>query len=538
MAEDVHDGYFSIDKKGGWSEPDVNDRGELKNQSSRDDAERAYNLIMKKKEALLSFETPLKFIFSHSALREGWDNPNVFQICTLRDIRTERERRQTIGRGLRLCVNQKGERVRGFEANTLTVVATESYEQFAENLQREIEQDTGIRFGIVEEHQFAAIPVAASGGSDEALGYERSKTLWNALKAEGYIDARGKIQDSLRLALKDQTLVVPDEFRPQLPQIAEILTKLAGGLTVRNADERRTVRPREAVLNSPDFKELWDRVKHKTTYRVRFDNEKLIENCIRALNNASAIPKTRLQWRRAGLTIGRAGVEAEEREASAPVTLTEGDIELPDILTTLQDQTQLTRRSIARILTESLRLSDFKRNPQHFIETAAQAINREKRLALVDGIKYQRVGEDAFYAQELFEKEELTGYLKNMLTDRSKSVYESVVYQSANEARFAEQLENNTAVKVYAKLPGWFQVATPLGPYNPDWAVLVQTDEGERLYLVVETKGSLLAEDLRAKEQAKIACGREHFRAISKIRDAPARFEVSDDLDDLLAKVT
>ncbi|MGL4273738.1 MAG: DEAD/DEAH box helicase family protein [Pseudomonas paracarnis] len=184
-AEEVHNGYFSIDKKGGWTDTAENNAG------NRENAERAYNLIMKEKEKLLSFSTPLKFIFSHSALKEGWDNPNVFQICTLRDIQTERERRQTIGRGLRLCVNQDGERVRGFEVNTLTVVATENYEQFAENLQKEIEKDTGIRFGIVEQHQFAAIAVTGADGHAAPLGMEQSKALWEHLKAAGHIDATG-----------------------------------------------------------------------------------------------------------------------------------------------------------------------------------------------------------------------------------------------------------------------------------------------------------------------------------------------------------
>src|SRR5439155_5667798 len=172
-------------------------------QADRDNAERAYNLIMKEKEKLLSFETPLKFIFSHSALKEGWDNPNIFQICTLRDIQTERERRQTIGRGLRLCVNQGGDRIRGFEVNTLTVVAMESYERFAENLQKEIEQDTGIRFGIVEPHHFAAIAVAVPDGTSKPFGVEQSKKVREHLKSTGQIDARGKVQDSLRQALKD-----------------------------------------------------------------------------------------------------------------------------------------------------------------------------------------------------------------------------------------------------------------------------------------------------------------------------------------------
>ncbi len=531
-AEEVHDGYFSIDRKGGkerWTDTAEN------NQTNRDNAERAYSLIMREKEKLLSLDTPLKFIFSHSALREGWDNPNVFQICVLREIQNERERRQTIGRGLRLCVNQEGLRLRGFDVNTLTVVAMESYEAFAENLQKEIEQDTGIRFGVVEQHQFAAIPVVSDDGKVTALGFDASKVLWHHLQAEGYIDDKGRIQDSLRKALKDETLAVPGDFTQQHEEIAKVLRRLAGRLEIKDADERRSVRPRQAVLNSPEFKALWDRIKHKTTYRVKFDNEALLEKCTRALQQAPEIPKTRLQWRKADIAIGQSGVEATERVGAATVVLNEADIELPDILTELQDRTQLTRRSIQRILSASGRLGDFKRNPQQFIELAGQAINNCKRHALVEGIKYQRLGDDHYFAQELFETEELTGYLRNML-DANKSVYEQVVYEYGTESRFAEQLENNTAVKVYAKLPGWFTVPTPLGSYNPDWAVLVDTEEGERLYLVVETKGSLFLDDLRNTESAKIECGKAHFNAL-KVGESPARYKVATTVDGLLATI-
>jgi len=528
-AEEVHNGYFSIDREGGWTDTKEN------NQVNREDAERAYNLIMKEKEKLLSFETPLKFIFSHSALKEGWDNPNVFQICTLRDIRTERERRQTIGRGLRLSVNQNGMRVRGFDINTLTVIALEDYESFAENLQKEIEEDTGIRFGLVESHQFALIPVVAEDGSTVPLGVEQSGVLWEHLKATGYLDDKGKVQDLLILALKDDTLAVPEEFAAQRAQIAAVLKKHAGGLKIKNADERRRVRPREAVLNSPEFIALWDRIKHKTTYRVHFDNEQLIQDCVLALRDAPVIPKTRLQWRKADLAIGQAGVEAVERDGAATVVLEDAEIELPDLLTELQDRTQLTRRSIQRILIESGRLSDFKRNPQQFIELAAEAINRHKRLAVVDGIKYERVGDEHFYAQELFEQEELTGYLKN-LVEVQKSVYEQVVYDSGPEAVFADQLEKNSEIKVYAKLPGWFTVPTPLGSYNPDWAVLIEKEGAERLYFVVETKSGLFADDLREKENAKIKCGRAHFKALTA-REQPAKYMVARTLGDVLSSV-
>lgn len=529
-ASEVHEGYFSIDKKGKWQDTDEG------NQTNRDNAERAYNLIMRDKEKLLSFDTKLKFIFSHSALREGWDNPNVFQICALREMGTERERRQTIGRGLRLCVNQNGERQRGFEVNTLTVVATESYEDFAENLQKEIEQDTGIRFGIVQPHQFAAVSVADASGVSKPLGVEGSEAIWNHLKELGMVDAKGKVQDALRTALKDKTLNLPDAFASQQAEVAEILKKLAGGLSVKNADDRKQIKTRQAVLASLEFKALWDRIKHKTTYRVQFDNEALIKACIQAVNDLPPVVKTRLQWRKADLAIGKGGVGATETGASAPIVLEEQDIELPDILTELQDRTQLTRKSLVRILTECSRLDDFKKNPQQFIDNVADTVNRVKRMALVDGIKYQRIGDEAYYAQELFNQEELTGYLKNMLP-ATKAVYEYVVYDSGGvEKGFAEDLEKNEAVKVYAKLPGWFKVPTPLGTYNPDWAVLVEVDGQEKLFFVVETKGSLFAEDLRDKESAKIVCGRAHFEALA-VNENPAQYLVARNIDDLMAKV-
>ena len=397
----VHNGYFSSDKKkvGGKTIEIFKD---TKGTTASDDD--TYGLIMRDKEKLLSFSTPLKFIFSHSALREGWDNPNVFQIFVLREMASEQQRRQTIGRGLRLCVNQNGDRQRGFEVNTLTVIATENYEQFAEKLQQEIEDDTGIRFGIVASHQFAGVTTTGADGRPAPLGFAQSQALWEHLKSTGLVNAQGKIQDTLRKQLQDGTLTVPAAFGPLLPQIQDILRKLAGRLEIKNADERHPVKTRQAILHGPEFKALWDRIKHKTTYRVQFDNEKLLRSCIDALTAPTfVVTKTRLQWRKADLSIGRSGVDAKETVTSAPVTIDEGDLELPDILTDLQDKTQLTRRSIYRILVDSGRLDDFKRNPQQFIELAAEAINRAKRMALVDGIKYERIGSECYSVQELFE---------------------------------------------------------------------------------------------------------------------------------------
>lgn len=532
-AEDVHDGYFSIDKQGGWTDTAEN------NQDNRENAERAYNLIMKHKEKLLSLTTPLKFIFSHSALREGWDNPNVFQICALREMNTIQQRRQTIGRGLRLCVRAEGNnfiRVRGFETNTLTVIATESYEQFAEKLQKEIEDETGILFGIVNLQQFALISTTGANGQPEPLGFEKSKVLWEHLKTGGLVNDQGKIQDALRKALKDGTLTLPDSFATQQPQVEKILRKLAGGLKIKNADEKTQVKLNKNAQLNEDFKALWDRIKHKTTYRVQFDNEELLLNCIRAIKDPSfVIATTSLIWRKAGLGIGGGGVEATETATSAPVILDEGDIELPDILTDLQEKTSLTRRSICRILVESERLDDFKRNPQQFIELATEIINRSKGLALVDGIKYQRIGDNEYYAQKLFETEELSGYLNEMVA-ANRSIHEQVLCQSETERSFAEQLEKNDTIKVYAKLPSWFKIPTPLGFYNPDWAVLVEKDGAERLYFVVETKSSLFADDRRPKENAKIKCGEAHFKELAEHTKKGAKFIAADSFEDFLKK--
>lgn len=537
-AAEVHNGYFSIDKKARLVETAEN------TQAGRDNSERAYNLIMQEKEKLLSFSTKLKFIFSHSALKEGWDNPNVFQICALREMGTERERRQTIGRGLRLCVNQEGQRLRGSDINTLTVIATESYEEFAENLQKEIEEDTGIRFGIVESHQFATVLIVNDKGEAAPLGVEQSDKIRKFLKSEDFVDAKGKIQDSLRSALKDGSFKLPDDIKAELgckadeaeEDILRILKKLAGKLDIKNADDRRTIRTREAVLQSEEFKALWERIKYKTTYRVDFNNDKLIADCAKAILDCPPILKTRAQFRKADIAIGKGGVTTKETGASQFTTIHENDIELPDIITDLQDKTQLTRSSIVKILTESRRLQDFARNPQQFIDFASEAINRTKRLALVDGIKYSKIGDEHFYAQELFQQEELKGYLKNTL-ETQKSVYTHVVYDSAGvERNFAVQLESNEDVKVYAKLPSWFKIPTPLGTYNPDWAVVVDDEGKERLYFVVETKGSTWWGDLRHVEGAKILCGEKHFEEV--VNDAnPARYIRAVDVNGMMAHI-
>ncbi len=502
-AEEVHNGYFSADKKGVLKDT---------NGSTQDD-EDAYSLIMKDKERLLSFDTKLRFIFSHSALREGWDNPNVFQICTLNETKSEVKKRQEIGRGLRLCVNQDGERLQGFSINTLTVMANESYEEFAEALQKEYETDTGIRFGIVESHLFANIPVKQEDGSVKYLGQQASEAIFKGFLDNGYIDEAGKVQDKLKVAIKDNSLVVPVEYEALKPEISALARKVCGGLNIKNNDDRKPIKLNKQVYLDPEFKNLWDRIKYKTTYSVDFDSEELIEDCCKAMQSSLSVSSAKLIYTKAGLDISAGGIVAEESDRYA-VGLDNVQESLPDIIAYLQNETNLTRKTIVEILLRSKTLHLFKKNPQRYMEQVAQIITAKMRHMIVDGIKYTKIGDDEYYAQELFETEELSGYLyKNMIESR-KSVYEYVVYDSANEENFAKSFEQNERVKMYAKLPSWFAIPTPLGSYNPDWAVLIEVDGKDKLYFVLETKGDITFDALRPKESAKIICGKKHFEAL------------------------
>lgn len=526
LPELVHEGYFSADKKG------------LKDTSGTTKAdEDTYTLIMKDKEKLLSFDSKLKFIFSHSALKEGWDNPNVFQICTLNETKSTIKKRQEIGRGLRIAVNQNGERVHGFEVNTLTVMANESYEDFVEGLQKEIEKEEGIRFGVVTDHLFANIVIQDEDGNDMFLGAEKSEAIHKHLLEQNYIDSRDKVTDALRVALKADDVALPEDCADYADQIVSSLKKIAGGLNIKNNDDKRTVQLNKAVFESPEFKELWEKVKYKTTYNVDFDPEELIKNCAEKIKNTLVVGKTKFTYEKATAEITRSGVDVMEMRESTHL-YDARDYRLPDILSYLQNETNLKRRSILDILLKSERLESFKNNPQKFIDEVKGIIKREMSRFVVDGIKYQKIGDDYFYAQELFENEELIGYLNKNMIEAERSIYDHVVYDSDTESKMAQSFEINDEVKVYAKLPSWFKIDTPLGTYNPDWAVLMEMDGTERLYFVVETKntgtGTVIEDLLKASEQDKIACGRKHFEALN----SGANYVVASDYDTLLDQVS
>ncbi|MEI8086535.1 MAG: hypothetical protein WCG93_10005, partial [Paludibacter sp.] len=438
------------------------------------------------------------------------------------------------GRGLRLAVNQDGDRVRGFDINRLTVMASESYENFVEGLQKEIEQETGIVFGLLQAHSFNNVVVVMHDNEPEFLGQEKSAALYKHLAQKGYINALGKVQDTLREDLKAGKVDLGDDFEVHVArQILETLKQTAGKLEIKKQEDKKTIKVKEHILDNAEFKALWDKIKYKTTYSVNFDAEKLIAACIKNISDRLVVSSGKLIYSKVDVKLTKGGLIASEATTeygiiNQPVSV------LPDIVSYLQNETMLTRKSIVRILTNCSNLNYFKINPQKFIEGCIEIINEQRRLHIVDGIVYKKIGDNEFYSQELFNNETLTGYLHKNMIESTKSPYDYVVYDSAIESTLSREFEKNSNVKVYAKLPGWFKIDTPLGNYNPDWAVLFEMDGKEQLFFVIESKGSMGLEFLRPSEQGKIECGKAHFRELSAQTGSNISLEFVSTMDDFV----
>lgn len=519
-ASTAHDGYFSTDKKKTKSGVEYNEFKDTKGNTNADDE--TFNKIMKDKEKLLSFDEPLAFIFSHSALREGWDNPNVFQICTLNETSSEMKKKQEIGRGLRIAVNQAGERVRGFDVNTLTVMANESYEQFVESLQKEMEKDENIKFGLIEEYIFSNILISNEDGKEIYLGHEKSREIFQDLIEKGYIDKKGNPKDKLKKDLDNNELEVDGKFEDIKKEIFNKLKATTAKLIIKNADEKKKITLNKEVFLGEDFKELWDKVKYKTMYQVNFDSEKLINECAVSIDEEMHISNQSFTYDKKKLAMTKGGIVENgvyEIEEKLEVI---NKYRLPDIITYLQNEINLTRKSIVSILTKTKTLNSFKKNPQSYLEQVSDIIKRKMKKLLVDGIKYEKIGNTDYYSQELFKNSEIFGYLKDEMSkqgnmvETGKTPYSSIIIDSEVEREFAEGLEKNGNVKVYTKLPDWFKIPTPLGYYNPDWAILVkeENEKAEKLYFVIETKGSTDKDKRRDVENLKIDCGKKHFEAL------------------------
>lgn len=534
VAKEAHQGYFSVDRRKGGAEVLVDTKETT--DKGRQQAGRAYEQIMRDKVGLTTPGTSLRFIFSHSALQEGWDNPNVFQICVLRNMGTERWRRQSIGRGMRLCVDGSGNRVHGFDVNRLTVIANESYEEFADRLQREMADDLGIQFGLITVDGFARLSFKAEDGTVVPVGSAAAQTLYQALFIEGYIDVRGKVQDSLRQAVQngDQKLtkIVSDSLDSETAAkaVLGLIKRLAKPMDVKKAGERLAVPVVQERLESPEFQELWNRIQHRTEYRVEVDEHSLRAEMVDALRGMLPTPKRRGEWVTHRVDrIDQSGLTAEASAARrADVTYADSE-DLPDILSVLADRTQLTRATLAYVLTESGTLEQFRHNPQAYIDQVGRQLNITKARFLVKGLHYKQVDSsrpeaDRRYALSLFREADLAGYTGpggNIITDadgnaisfEQKSVYKYLVVDSVPERDFALALLQRSEIKTFVKLPSSFKIPTPLGNYNPDWALTYERADGSR-YIVFETKSVNELELLRAPEQDKIASARIHFAAV------------------------
>ena len=421
VAREAHQGYFSIDRRKGGGEvlvdtQETTDRG-------RQQASLAYEQIMRDKVGLTTPGTPIRFIFSHSALQEGWDNPNIFQICVLRNMGTERWRRQSIGRGLRLCVDGSGNRVYGFDINRLTVIANESYEEFADRLQREMADDLDIQFGVVAVDALARLTFKAEDGTVVPLNMATAQLLYQALIFGEYIDAKGKVQDSLRQAIQtgdaNLTEIVGDAAGSPAAAAAvlEFIKRLAKPIDIKKTGQRVVAPLVEGRLESPEFRELWDRIQHRTEYRIDVDEVDLRAAMVNALRDMVPVPKRKGEWiSRRVERIDQSGLTAEAT-AARRVDVTYADSEdLPDILSVLADRTQLTRATLAHVLTESGTIGQFRSNPQAYIDQVGRVLNVTKADFLVKGLRYELVDSarpeaDRRYALSLLREADVAGYI-------------------------------------------------------------------------------------------------------------------------------
>jgi len=578
-ATDVHDGYFSQDPK-----------GRLKNTKGDSAADYdTYNAIMRDKELLLSFDFPLRFIWSHSALKEGWDNPNVFQVCTLIEQKSTFTARQKVGRGLRLCVNQNGERVEDRDTNILHVMANESFAEFADRLQHEIEQETGTKFGVLQLSLFSGLtysetvteektvsedearviaeyvkqlitapadseaaetpeltpPVAPALTSviekavtaakmgaevtaekvaeityiearevEKTVSHDDAQEIITHFEEKGYISASGKIKDSMKQELADGTLVIPERFEAAREKFEAVISKANSRVPVRNRTNEVTVKLKKQVTLSPKFLALWDKIKQKTAYRVKIDEDLLKTLCIAEVAKMECVPKARVVTRTAQMNVEQSGITHTETSLTT-TEMREEAHRIPNFIRAVDNECFLSQRTVADVLVGSGRLQDFLNNPQKFIEMFIETIKTIHEKMQIEGIRYMRLEGAEYFLQEIFESDELIGYLGKDAIAVDNSVYTHVIYDSDTvELPFAKALDSDPDVKMFFKIPPKFVIETPIGTYNPDWAVYMDKDGVEKLYFVIETKGTTKASGLRGSESDRIKCGYAHFAAL------------------------
>lgn len=524
-ASTVHAGYFSQDKKGKMTDTkETTEKG-------RDEALRAYDLIMRNKERLLSFDEPVRFIFSHSALKEGWDNPNVFQICTLKDSDNVTKKRQEVGRGMRLCVNKNGERqdqdVLGehvFDTNILTVIASESYEKFAKQLQQEIAEAVAYRPTVVTAALFEGRILSDADGNSVKITSELARDIHEELISQGYVK-KGALTPKYHDDKRNGTLDFGEDFADISAAIAKVLDGVFDpkAAAPSNGRKRRIGNFDADKFARSRFKELWEQINVRSVYTVDFSSDELIEKCIEQIDLYLNVTEIHIQ-----VTTG-AMEQIRDREALETASaMTQGKTIRKsvheavsksvkyDLIGDLVKETGLTRSTIIRILKgiSPGKFLLFRVNPEEFIIKVASIINDCKAIAVIKRITYSPT--DQTFDTDLFTVDEVRGVVGDNAMESEKSLYDLVVIDSkGTEMDFAKQLESNTDVEVYTKLPRGFYINTPMGQYNPDWAIVFREGSVKHVYFIAETKGSMREVDLRETEKSKIACARRHFTSLS-----------------------
>ena len=547
-AARTHAGYFSVDGKGKM----INSKVSRKETTSDDVS--AYELIMKNKELLLDRDparSPVRFLFSHSALREGWDNPNVFQICTLKQSESVLRKRQEVGRGLRLCVNQNGERmdtnVLGNDVhniNILTVIASESYDSFAKDLQTEMAEAVADRPRAVKVELFSGKVIKDEQGNEQVIDQDMASSIHHDMIVKGYIDSKGALTDKYYEDKANGEIKVAKEVADSAASVLDIIDSIYDAHSVQPENARSNnveLLVDEDKLAMPEFEALWSRINAKSVYVVDFDTEELIQKSITSLDSKLRVSKIHFQVETGIMDTIKSKEEllsgtsfVKEEFASYGVTMAANSNVKYDLIGKLVDETGLTRKALVAILKgiQPSIFNQFRDNPEEFIVKAAALINDEKATAVIEHITYDVL--DDHYGTDIFTDPTIKGRLGINAMKAKKHLYDHIVYDSARERDFAAELDVNTNVAVYVKLPDGFYIATPVGHYNPDWAIAFYKGSVKHIYFVAETKGSMRSMQWRTIEQSKIHCAKEHFKAISGDNIV---YDVVDSYKSLLTKV-
>ena len=546
-VDEIHKAYFSIDRTGKWR-----DTSESSRSRNAKHANRAYELIMKDKEQLLSFEEPTRFIFSHSALREGWDNPNVFQICTLKHSDSTVSRRQEIGRGLRISVDDEGNRMdfptlgeNYFDINTLTVVANESYKDFAKGLQDEVFDSLSDRPRKVTPKVLDGRLIVNEGGEELKFDENLAMDLIFHLKSNDYLDDNYLVQEKLIVDIENNDFEVPEKAKGFEKEIAELLKGVYDTENYKAAENEKADNIHESPLEPNDnfskeeFQKLWNKIKVKSVYNVNFDSQELIEKSIQKINSDLSVKKVVIKTEegeqkekvdrdslRRGDSIKTVSSKQEYREAIL------GEVKY-DLIGQIIKKTKLTRETVVKILKglSEEKFAMFRVNPEDFIRKVAQLIKEQKATTLINNITYSKLNRS--YSGDVFTINDFKGSLKNNVLEVKKHIYDYLKVDSNVEKKFAEKLESGE-ISVYAKLPSGFKIPTPVGDYNPDWAIVIDSEKAKYIYFIAETKGDLSSMQLRDQEKLKIKYAKKHFEALN---EKNLKYEAVESYDDLMQKV-